>query len=267
MDQDNQIEPTRIKIFIDYSVKILNITDKHELACTLINYFRYCLRFISAYIIVVFTLQRLTVVITPLKKIFKSKRSAWYAVLLIILIALLINLWIPFVFEIQIEDGHEYCEIKKKWKAEYFIATNIYIVVILVVPMITIFTSNILIIFKTKKSDLKRKNINEIKIVNLNNSEILSGLKFKQFPSFKTKLTTSGESASNTGAKLKIKQTRKQALSITKFSFKFKPMYLNVNQMANETHNKTSNSNKITTMLILISFSYAILNLPYLITW
>ena len=52
-------------------IKLLNITDRFDIICRSINYFRYLLRFVSAYIIVAFTIQRAYVVHSPLKDNFK----------------------------------------------------------------------------------------------------------------------------------------------------------------------------------------------------
>lgn len=294
--EENSINGTsELKLAFDYLIKALNITDKFHLACALVNYLRYSLRFISAYIIVVFTVQRLSVVIRPLKKTFKSKKSAWIAVTLIIGVAFLINAWVPFVFELQTEDNVPYCEIRKKWKTGYFLSTNVYIFIILVVPMITIFVSNLLIIIsakKTVKPDLLRKHYHKNKpdmtgcAMQTSNSHsnltAFTQLNHTKTHVFKSKLAAQlnrnkfPSIISNTSVNLlsnkKKNETypvpvRKKALSVTKFSFKFKPLYKNVSQLTSEGHVNMSNSNKITTMLVLVSMSYAILNLPYLVTW
>jgi len=46
-----------------------------------------------------------------------------------------------------------------------------------------------------------------------------------------------------------------------------KPYYPTVNQLINRIAIKANNTGKLTKMLILISLSYAFLNLPYLIAW
>ena len=82
----------RFQAYID----MINITDRFGLSCRLINYFRYVLRFISAYIIVVFTVQRVIIIFKPLKKYLISKRSAWIISALITVVSLVINIWVPF---------------------------------------------------------------------------------------------------------------------------------------------------------------------------
>jgi hypothetical protein len=46
-----------------------------------------------------------------------------------------------------------------------------------------------------------------------------------------------------------------------------KPFYRTSHQLETRALNKLNNSKKITRMLMLISFAYAFLNLPYLVIW
>ena len=117
--------------------------------------------------------------------------------------------------------------------------------------------------FKTNKADKKRKmyrkkdfcqNSSIVKLLSITVSTPVLDTTDINLKGFERKLNSHTD-------------LRKQALMINRFSFKFKPLYQNANQVTSDTTNMSSNSNKITTMLILISFSYAILNLPYLITW
>jgi hypothetical protein len=248
------------KFLLDTIVNFVNITDKSNVTCSLINYLRYVLRFISAYILVIFTMVRLSVVEAPLKN-HHSKKLAWTAVLVILLIALFINIWVLAAFEIQQESHFEFCEVKKNWKFEYFLSTNIYIVVILIIPMIIIIICNILIIYKTKKAEQKRKT-NLTTQVTTYNQTIKSSRIITKFSPKKNTTQNNIETIS-----LKRTCSRKQALAQTKVNFRFKPIYMNAAQKTNQNLNSLNNSSKITTILIFISFSYVLCNLPYLITW
>ena len=76
-------------------IRLLNITDKFNIFCILINYFRYFLRFISAYIIVAFTVHNTLSIYSPcLNSRSFSKRVAWTTVNIITLCALAINIWV-----------------------------------------------------------------------------------------------------------------------------------------------------------------------------
>jgi hypothetical protein len=88
--------------YLKQIIIFLNIADKSDLACGLINFFRYFLRFQSAYIIVAFTLQRVIIVFSPLANRFKSKQSAWKTFHFITFISVIINLWVPFYFKVHI---------------------------------------------------------------------------------------------------------------------------------------------------------------------
>ena len=72
-------------------ITVLNIIDNYRIACKLVNYLRYSLRFISAYIIVAFSIQRLCIIYSSHK--FKTKKSAWLTVLITILCSLISSLW------------------------------------------------------------------------------------------------------------------------------------------------------------------------------
>ena len=212
-------------------ILFINITDKYEFSCRLINYLRYFLRFTSAYIIVAFTVQRLILIYSPLSDRFKSKKSAWITVLITVFISILINLWVPFLFTLQDTGSNKkYCDVEKIWKNTYFIITIVYTTLIMLVPVITIIICNYLIMFKTKKADLLRKSLQYVKKP--------SGI------------TNTAITNSRVGVK------RKE-------NYKLKPYYKTAN---NKIHIK-ENSKKLANILFLISFSYAFLNLPYLFSW
>lgn len=244
--------------FLFKFVNFLNITDKYEFTCRTINYLRHVLRFISAYIIVAFTFQRLILVQSPLSTKLKSKKSAWITVFIIGLVSCLINFWVPFTFEVKHDYDSEYCGIRSELRAEYFFITNAYICIIIIIPVISIFISNLIIMYKTKLADKKRKTFQKKEFQNSAAFALLS-------------MTLSSPAIDTMGAntfdrKLNSHvEIRKHALMINRFSFKFKPLYRNSDHQADMA--KVKNINKITTILILISFSYAILNVPYLITW
>lgn len=78
-------------------LKLMNITDHLPFTCRLVNYFRYFLRFVSAYIIIVFTIQRTIAIHSPLFQTrYESKKIAWLIVFLLTAIGAIINLWVRF---------------------------------------------------------------------------------------------------------------------------------------------------------------------------
>jgi len=211
----------------------LNLIDNYILTCFLISFLKYFLRFISAYIIVAFTLQRLILVCSPLNIKFKSKRSAWYIVLLIVSCSFVFNAWVPFLFRIdqQNEFTKPRCDVLNEYKNEYFIITIIYTSLIMLIPILTVFICNFIIILKIKKADLKRNTLQ-------NKKELINGRKSTD--------QTFGVRANNNNY-----QIRAYYLPNTRFA----------------SRKKNEDSKKLTKTLILISFSYAVFNLPYFITW
>ena len=76
------------------------------------------------------------------------------------LIGILLNIWVPFIFKLNDDQS---CDINQNYTKEYFYINLSYIVVVLVVPMILIFTCNLLTIMKIKKNEIERKKLQEIK--------------------------------------------------------------------------------------------------------
>ena len=65
--------------------------------------------------VVVFTIQRTSVVLRPLKKkALESKNSAWLGVLIIVIASFIFNSWVIWCFEIQKQDSSNFCEIKNR---------------------------------------------------------------------------------------------------------------------------------------------------------
>lgn len=222
-------------IYSDLSfISMINITDKYTIACRLINYIRYVLRFVSAYIIVAFTLKRLLMVYVSTNS--NSKSYAWLTVSVIFLIGLFINLWVPFLFEIQTDENKNlYCDIDKKLKTEYFHITVVYICLIMFIPIVTIFLSNSLIIFKALKANsIQNLSIQQTILVSKNE------LNTKSFLTFNSSLTDDTNNRARSSSILAIKS------------------YI---------ENKNRNVNTVAKILLWISFSYAVLNLPYFVTW
>ncbi len=226
----------------------LNLIDNSILSCLSMNYLRYVLRFISAYIIVAFTIQRLLSIHSPFSQRFKSTKSAWLTIGVLTCCSFLINIWVLFYFEIQSDETYnnnvKSCEVKnekKEWIREYFHITLAYIFIIILIPIIVIFVSNSIIIINIFQSCPKRNGLKMHK----------STFNIKKKKK-KTEITSSGGGSSSTNNDNKVK---------------LRPYYLTIDQIINRVTNKANKSKKITKMLILISFSYAFLNLPYLVAW
>ena len=217
----------------------INIVDHNDFVCRIANYFRNIFRLQSAYIIVAFTLQRLFIVYKPLSNEFKTKKSAWRTLFVILIFSLLINIWAPFLFKINYVDTHSYCDVDRDWVNEYLTINAIYMCLVMLVPILIIFVCNTLIIVKTVQDDLRRKKYKNVKSL--------------------TKCNNNNNKSTSTLLKASVKQTQRY-----RFGRENKNL---VNSNNKKIICNQSNSKKMTKTLLLVSFSYAILNLPYLISW
>jgi hypothetical protein len=216
--------------------QMLNLIDRFEMTCRLINYLRNVLRFTSAYIVVAFTLQRLFIVYSPMSNKFKSKKSAWKTVVLIYIISLLSNSYTLFIFDLQIKTNNETsCRINPNMENDYFHLTIAFNCIIMLIPIVIIFTSNSFLISNICK------NTNN----NLSNKMIL--------------LNNKNKTSTRINKKSLTKNNNNEQI--------IKPYFLTINQIINRITQKANNTRKLTKMLILISFSYAFLNLPYFLAW
>lgn len=264
--RDVFINETNSHYFINLLVMELDLTDKHELACILVNYFRYVLRFVSSYIQVAFTLQRLSIVFSPLNNRLKSKKSAWITCFLIYLASMILNMWAIFLFELQTDGFSNYCDIRKEWSNEYFQITAAYIILVVLIPILTIFTSNSLIIVSLIRAESSRKKLNKTKLKYKTEQASVPKISFnrvsKSIP--QTKGATSGKKC---GKNLSVSHALYQTSDLTPSS-KLKPFYSSINNVANRSMSKSSTSTKNSTkILMLISFVFICLNLPYLVIW
>ena len=242
--RDIYIDKENSNTTLNSFVIAINLIDKSDLTCRIVNYLRYVLRFISSYILVAFTLQRLLIIFNPMTSVFRHKKSAWITVLITVISSFLINFWALFLFEIQThEDKSNYCDIKKRWSTEYVLITAIYICLTLFIPIIIILGTNLLIILNLQKSEIKRKECNSVSSKHQNNNG-------KRYDS----LRVNKKVLHNFSLEMKSKNS---------YRFRIKPYYSNINKIAN----KTNNSKNSTRILLTISFVFILLNLPYLISW
>lgn len=253
----------------NHLVNWFNVTDKNDVTCRLINYLRNVLRFISVYIVVIFTIQRLYIVHRPLSTQFKRQKAAWQTVLAIIAISMAINFWVPLVFQINsIENNQKYCDIKEKYKKEYFFINIAYICLIMLLPMVQIMLCNSLIILKTLKNDKLRRKMHSL--------NMKSG---KQRTNSKKKTTTNESKTfldTINNREVKSSLMRKSAITVfmndestlSRNRLRVKPYYMTYEKMINKkAHKKQGSSKKLTLMLLVISFSFVVLNFPYLLEW
>lgn len=224
-------------------VNYLTTLIKYDFTCRTVHFLRNILRFISSYIIVAFTIQRLYIVYKPLSIFFSSKSSAWKIVAKIILVSIIVNLWVPFVFQINIGDSNEqYCDIDKQLKKVYFILNIAYLTLVVCIPMFIIIICNLFIIVKTYKSRLLRKQLQVISRSSSIHSKSKRTMKRSMWSSFKSETEAT--------------------------TVRLKPYYWTLEQMIKKRDkNFEKSAAKLTVMLLAISFSFVVLNLLYLIGW
>ena len=143
-----------------YILDLLNITDTNLIACKLVNYLRYSFRFMSAYLVIAFTIQRLNAINNPLKTRTKTKRTAWNSACVISLVSFVFNSFTPFVFHLELNINHKnHCDVKAELKLEYFLFNSVYMLLIVIVPSLTIFVCNCLIIKKNNENNSINKSL------------------------------------------------------------------------------------------------------------
>jgi len=231
----------------DFVMLQLDIISSSELACRGINYLRYSLRFSSAYIVVAITVYRLSLINTPLSSKLKSKKTAWILVWIVITVSLMLNIWVSLLFKVQIdEETRAYCDVNAIHNKEYFVLAAFYIIIVILAPIIIIISINSLIIYKTNKTEAIRK-------------------KLQLYAS--TRRSKEKESKEKPPARV---DRYKSVIDI-----KIKRFYCNPNQelssVGKRKNNKTNTtevaSQKLKKLLIMVSITFALFNLPYLIVW
>ncbi len=145
-------------------IRLMNIIDRFDFFCILFNYFRYILRFISAYIIVAFTVHRALAIYKPYTEYkLDSKKVTWIAATVITVFAFLLSIWVPFLFRTAVYTDRtgnmnlKYCDIRTEFQFVYFTITIIYIFIIMLIPIILIFVCNLFIIMSIFYASKKRK--------------------------------------------------------------------------------------------------------------
>ena len=180
---------------------------------------------------------------SPFSTRFKSTKSAWLTVTLIVLVSMILNLWVLFLLEINTSDKFVVyeCDVKQEFDQIYLWITLAYIAIKMLLPIIIIFVCNFLIIFYIAS--------------NSSQSELLpSSITYDQ----RNRLR---ENRSSVRPRL-TKTKQKNESSTARSPVRVKPYYLSINQVINRETNNAKSSRMLTRMIVLISLTYALLNLP-----
>jgi len=211
---------------IIFFIKKIDFIAQNDLVCKFANYLRYSLRMISAYLIIALAIHRLIIVYKPLNEKNKRKSSAWKSVKLVIFMSFFLNLWTFLLFELNESEGNFYCDIVNDLKLINYFINILYSVFVMIIPIIILFLLNFLIIYKLTKTNEKREIIT--------NSKLVTSI-------------------------IQIKKVDNPHSDI----IRCETLLVNNNLLDCKKKRKPTDT-KI--MLILVSISYALLNLPYLIT-
>ncbi len=204
----------------------------NKLTCQAFSYLLFLMRFVSSYVCVSFSIQRLFTIYMPLSARFKSKASAWNLVLTVVWLGVIVNLWVPFVIDKSLNT----CDVDIEYKTEYYHANFSFEIITVFVPIVLICLMNSLIIYKLVKDETKLKH------------------KRKTSTDARTRHLISSDLTS-LGA-------------VNRMSFEIKPHYLPFDHLLKKkTKNSLNYSKKITVLMLLLSYSYVIFHLPYLLTW
>lgn len=171
-------------------------------------------------------------------------------------------MWVPFFFETFEQNATtkvRYCDTKER---AYFYLTIVFIFLIILIPILVIFACNSFIVFYLIKANRKRAHLSNMQIMSqrpskkLSEDECIKNLKVNKY----------SYSSSSDRSPAKQSLLSKGGNSTTEYQFSLRHVDKNGAHKPS-TKRMTNESNKITRMLVLMSFSYAILNLPYFIAW
>ena len=124
----------------------------------------------------------------------------------------------------------------------------------MLIPILLIIICNSFIISLTKKADLERKKLQELQ-------------ELQEIPKKKNSTTNFNLKSSLLNINKTDSNNQLNIMSRNSFRNRLSSFNLNSRQLSSQKRNRINNSTKITKMLVLVSFSYAFLNLPYLIIW
>lgn len=247
-------------------IDFLQIIDHSNFTCITISYLKYILRFISAYLIVAITIQRLIIVYMPLTTKYKLKLFAWYCVTIIIICSVITNLWVLFMFQIKVELEHQICDVSEEMLRIYFQFSLVYIFLIMIVPIAIIFICNIMVILKTFKVNIFSQS-NSTTTFNISSNRSRNDSKnsseIKYFVASSILVSSRQVKSSNMLEVPRVKQVYSSVISLDSANSR------RISDFSNQLkqNQKSYHNNKTTKMLVLISFSYALLCFPHLITW
>ena len=284
----NESNMTYLRSIDDSIFSIINIVDKFEFSCRFVNFLRHFLRFTSAYLITTFTIHRLIgLYFNSYKLILTTTLAAWKTVVCLIIVAGILNSFLPFLFKLNEDQANfvyvVHCDTDRENGRVYFVTIVIYIIIVMFIPITTIIICNTLIIIQICKArkerttlfadDLIRKTTgkNILSVTNDLKNDLdettemcLKGL--NQQNSLEQQNPTESNPFSNTRLILPNVGSCNPCSSDRNNSF-IENLTMSQRRKFSKFKRFQISSQRVTRILVIMSLSYTILNLPYFITW
>jgi hypothetical protein len=232
---------------------------------------------------------------------FESNRLVWSIVSVVMIVGVLLNAWVPLSFEpTKYNENSQYCDVAKDYRFAYFNITILYIALTMLIPIVLIFVCNSIIMIYIAKASSKRAFMSNAEITTnrkhsatrlnpttgtsppsppANGSEdeilldkgqstpiIVNNIAAVEVakPRLSDERRKAGESPSPERGIPSVRATRNI------HAHSRLPLTTNIplNVSGSTKRNASANDSvKITRMLLFMSFSYAVLNLPYFVSW
>ena len=260
---------------IDYSIfTAINIVDKFEFSCRFVNFLRNFLRFISAYLITIFTIHRLIKqYFLEYKQILTTSKAAWKTVLCLIVVATILCSVLPFLFKLN-EDKSKFltvihCDTDRTKGYLYFIAIIVYAIIVMFIPIVTIVICNTLIIIQVYRAKNQRKSLftdelnRKRRILKVNNTK---NLKYSS-ADYINSVHKKDKFVVNTQLGDRFRTCDFKAQSSSSHKFLLQNLTLSERRNFSKLKRFQISSQRVARLLAIMSLSYAALNLPYFITW
>lgn len=134
---------------------MLDLIDRYDYLCRLINYLSHVLRFNTACLVCSISLQHLLIVYDPFHKKSVSTKLTCRIATGLMLPAFILNIWPLFVYELNADtNGTTYCNINQEASLLFFDFKKLFNLITIFVPNLILFTTNGIIFYKLKNSNV-----------------------------------------------------------------------------------------------------------------
>ncbi|CAF1143167.1 unnamed protein product [Adineta steineri] len=275
----------------------INFLDRSSsLICIFVQYARNVTRSLSSWIIVSFTIERLLVVFHPLKRAIICRRKiARFVVCILFSLSFVSNINVPFHYGIITQENStrndSICDIIPEHRQIYMRFAIATMTTVYLVPMCIIGLVNMLICCKLWRKSLLMEN-NETNIIPKERHRVFSRRHLSHITEFLSCLHISRRSSTSSSVTKQSIHGRTSSFNQYQSIGPVKNGYLSddenrsqplrpnslsslsVNYTINPKHSVTSiktyiqsRTHRVTATLLLVSFSFLVLNTPYCVVW